>query len=119
MPGIPGMPPPLAICIIILRASKNRSTSVLTSETVRPEPLAMRSRREPSMILGFVPLGRGHRLDDRLDPVDLALVEVLELVADTAPIPGSIPMIFDIEPSLRICCICCEEVVEGEVAACR
>jgi hypothetical protein len=47
--GIPIWP---AICDIILRASKNRSTSWLTSETVTPEPLAMRSRREALMIFG-------------------------------------------------------------------
>jgi hypothetical protein len=36
IPGIPGIPPPAAICRIIFCASVNRSTSPLTSETVRP-----------------------------------------------------------------------------------
>ena len=47
-----GMPIWPAIADIILRASKKRSTSWLTSATFTPEPLAMRSRREPLMILG-------------------------------------------------------------------
>ena len=41
-----------AICFIILRASKNRLTRSLTSLTATPEPLAMRSRRDPLMIFG-------------------------------------------------------------------
>ena len=53
IPGMPGAPPPRAIDSIILRASKNRSTSWLTSDTWRPEPAAMRARREPSMIFGL------------------------------------------------------------------
>ena len=57
-PGIPGMPGipdgicPLASADIILRASKNRSTSWLTSDTSVPEPLAIRARREPFRIFG-------------------------------------------------------------------
>src|SRR5690606_19158900 len=56
MPGIapmPGTPPPRAICFIIFCAPSKRSRSWLTSEAVVPEPLAMRARREPLMILGF------------------------------------------------------------------
>src|ERR687898_959848 len=53
--GIPGTPGilPVASELIILRASKNRLTSALTSETSTPEPRAMRARREPSIILGL------------------------------------------------------------------
>ena len=52
MPGMPGMPP--FITIFIWRwASKKLVTSVDTSPTATPEPLAMRDRREPLMILGF------------------------------------------------------------------
>src|SRR5215207_6790574 len=50
----PGSPIWLPICFIILRASKKRSTSWLTSLTVTPERLAIRSRREALMILGSV-----------------------------------------------------------------
>src|SRR5690606_26802148 len=49
-PGIPIWRP---IAAIIFLASKNRSTSWLTSETWTPEPLAMRSRREALMIFGL------------------------------------------------------------------
>ncbi len=49
---VPGRPNRPAIEDIILRASKNRSTSAFTCETVDPEPLAMRSRREALMIFG-------------------------------------------------------------------
>ena len=49
---MPGMPMPPSIDDIILRASKKRSTSWLTSDTATPEPLAMRSRRDALMILG-------------------------------------------------------------------
>ena len=46
MPGIPAIPPPLAIWLIILRASRNRVTSWLTSLTWVPEPPAIRCRRD-------------------------------------------------------------------------
>ena len=81
---MPGIPPPPAIAIIILRASKNRSTSWLTVADLGPEPFAIRARREPSMIFGLARSAGRHRVDDRLDPVDLALVEVLELVLELA-----------------------------------
>src|ERR1700743_362939 len=48
-PGIPMLPTTEAI---ILRASKNRSTRLLPSDTVTPDPLAMRRRREALMIFG-------------------------------------------------------------------
>src|SRR5699024_2984346 len=47
LPIPPGPPMRPAIADIILRASKKRSTSWLTSVTVTPEPFAMRNRREP------------------------------------------------------------------------
>ena len=59
LPGMPGHagrppPPPRASCFIIFCASVNRSSSPLTSDTVTPEPLAMRSRREPLICLEWV-----------------------------------------------------------------
>jgi hypothetical protein len=44
IPGIPGMPPPI-IWRIIFWPSRNRTTSELTSPTLTPAPLAIRSRR--------------------------------------------------------------------------
>ena len=41
-----------------------------------PLPLAMRTRRAPSMIDGSVRSWRGHRLDDGLDLADLAVVDL-------------------------------------------
>ena len=102
------MPPPLANCFIILRASKKRSTSMLTSVTVRPEPLAMRDRREPSMSFGSA---RSAGVIDWM----IAWIRSISRSSKSAswsrnwPMPGSIPMIFDIEPSLRTCCICCRK----------
>ncbi len=52
-PGMPGSPMPPTICRIIFCASKNRVTRLLTSPTLTPEPVAMRARREPLMILGW------------------------------------------------------------------
>ena len=105
MPGIPGIPPPRAICIIILRASKKRSTSWLTSETWRPQPLAMRARREPSIILG---LARSAGVIDWMMAWmrSISRSSKFSSCSRNCPMPGSIPMIFDIEPSLRTCCIC-------------
>ncbi len=60
---------------IILRASKKRSTSWLTSETVTPEPLAIRSRREALMIFGSARSCRRHAADDGLHPVELTVVD--------------------------------------------
>ncbi|MEI2811390.1 MAG: hypothetical protein V9F00_14665 [Nocardioides sp.] len=106
-PGIPGIARHAAagaICSIILRASKKRSTSWLTSLTVAPEPLAMRARREPSRILG---LARSAGVIDWMiacDPVDLALVDVAptgpsDLPHARAASRGSCVS----EPILRIC----------------
>ena len=102
---MPGIPPPLAIDIIILRASKKRSTSWLTSETWRPEPLAIRARREPSIILG---LARSAGVIDWMTAWirSISRSSKFSSCSRNCPIPGSIPMIFDIEPSLRTCCIC-------------
>src|SRR3954451_13015810 len=66
--------------------------------------------------LGVGPLGRRHRLDDRLDPVDLALVEVLELVLEL-PHPGQHPHDLGHRPELADLLHLLEEVVEGELAA--
>jgi len=49
---MPGIPPP-SIWRICFWPSKKFVTSWDTSPTVVPEPLAMRSRREPLMIFGF------------------------------------------------------------------
>ena len=108
---------PLAIDIIILRASKNRSTSSLTSETWRAG-----ARGDP---------GPARAVDDlrvvaaRPGVIDWMIAWIRSISRSSkfsswsrnCPIPGSIPMIFDSEPILRTCCICCEEVVEGELAA--
>src|SRR5580693_8270096 len=51
MPPMPGMAP--IIWRIIFWPSRNRTTSWLTSPTVTPEPLAMRTRREPFRIFGL------------------------------------------------------------------
>ena len=57
---------------IIFCISLNCLTSWLTSLGWVPQPLAMRRRRDPSMIVEVGPLGRRHRADDRLHPGDLA-----------------------------------------------
>ncbi len=56
-----------------------------------------------------------HRLDDRLDPVDLALVEVLELVAEL-PHAGEHPEHLGQRAHLADLHHLLEEVVEGELA---
>ena len=73
--GRTGMPIWPAIDDIILRASKNRSTSWLTSTTVTPEPLAMRSRREALMIFGSARSCGRHAADDGLHAVELLVVD--------------------------------------------
>ena len=50
----PGMPPPFLICFIIFWAAENLSTSAFTSCTLRPDPEAMRARREPLRIFGSI-----------------------------------------------------------------
>ena len=52
---------------IILRISPNCLTSWLTCWTVVPEPLAIRSRREPLISSGWRRSYGRHRQDDRLD----------------------------------------------------
>ena len=68
---------------IILRISPNCLTSWLTCWTVVPDPLAIRSRREPLISSGRRRSSGRHREDDRLDAVELALVDLHlgELVA--------------------------------------
>ncbi len=61
------------------------------------------------------PLAGRHRLDDRLDPVDLALVEVLELVAEL-PHAGQHPEHLGQRAHLADLLHLLEEVVEGELA---
>ena len=65
----------------------------------------MRARREPSIIFG---LARSAGVIDWM----IAWIRSISRSSKfsswsrNCPIPGSIPMIFDIEPSLRTCCIC-------------
>ena len=80
-PGRPIMPP---ICFIIFCASAKRLSSWLTSMTVTPEPLAMRARREPLMIFGLV---RSPGVIERMiavDPVEVLVVELGQLVLHLA-----------------------------------
>ncbi len=99
------MPISPAICDIILRASKNRSTSWLTSETVTPEPLAMRSRREALMIFGSA---RSCGVMPRM--IACSRSSWLSSTAASAsfiwPAPGSMPSRLPIGPILRIASIC-------------
>ena len=55
-----------------LRIWPNCLTSWLTACTLVPEPLAIRSRREPLISSGPAALLGRHRQDDRLDAVELA-----------------------------------------------
>ncbi len=104
IPGIPGMPPPWAIFDIILRASKKRSTRLLTTETSTPEPLAIRARREPLMIVGSA---------RSLGVIDLMIAAVRSMSRSSmlliwsliCPMPGSIPSSLEMEPILRTCSI--------------
>ena len=72
MPGRPMLPP---ICLIIFCASAKRLSSWLTSVTVTPEPLAMRTRREALMIFG---LARSPGVIDRM----IAAIRSKSLVVD-------------------------------------
>ena len=74
MPAIP------AICFIILRASSKRSSSLLTSETVTPEPRATRALRDAFRILGCWRSCGVMRADDRHDAVDVTVVDLGELL---------------------------------------
>src|SRR4051794_28943250 len=66
--------------------------------------------------LGVRPLRRSHRGDDRLDPVDLPLVEVLELLAELAH-SGQHAHDLRQRPHLPQLLHLLQEVVEREVAA--
>ena len=65
----------------------------------------MRARREPSIILG---LARSAGVIDWMIAWmrSISRSSKFSSCSRNCPIPGSIPMIFDIEPSLRTCCIC-------------
>ena len=52
MLGMDGMPE-LLTCFIIFCAAVKRSTRLLTSETLRPQPIAIRARLEPFSTFGF------------------------------------------------------------------
>ena len=78
---MPGIPPPVASWRIIFCASTKRSTRLLTSVTVEPEPRAMRCRREPLRILWS---RRSCGVIDRMIAVTRSislLVDVLDLLA--------------------------------------
>ena len=94
-----------AICDIILRASKKRSTSWLTSETATPEPLAIRSRRDALMIFGSA---RSCGVIPRM--IACTRSRCLSSTAARAsfiwPAPGSIPSRLPIGPILRMASIC-------------
>jgi ATP-dependent DNA ligase I len=102
MPGIAGMPgmPPLNIAFICFWPSKKFVTSCATSPTATPEPLAMRDRREPLMILG---LRRSSGVMDRTmaSARSRSLSLTCSISSRCFPAPGSMPRIFPIGPSLR------------------
>lgn len=105
MPGMPGRPPPWAMRDIILRASKNRSTSPLTALTSTPEPLAIRARREPLMMVG------SWRSAGVIDLMMAAVrstsrSSMLAICSFIWPMPGSMPSSLEMEPILRTCSIC-------------
>ena len=56
----------------------------MTSDTVTPEPLAIRSRRDALMIFGSARSGGCHAADDGLHPVELAVVDRGERVLHLA-----------------------------------
>ena len=60
----------------------------MTSVTEVPEPRAIRSRRDPLMILGSVRSFVSHRVDDGVDAVELPLVDVHVLHAFELPGTG-------------------------------
>ena len=65
----------------------------------------MRARREPSMIFG---LARSAGVIDWMIASirSISRSSKLSSCSRNCPIPGSIPMILDMEPILRTCCIC-------------
>ena len=68
----------------------------------------MRARREPSMILG---LSRSAGVIEWMIAWirSISRSSKFSSCSRNCPIPGSIPMIFDSEPILRSCCICCRK----------
>ena len=78
---------PFASCAISLRIWPNCLTSWLTACTVVPDPRAIRFRREPSIRSGLRALLGRHREDDRLEPVELAIVHVRPGGAASSPCP--------------------------------
>ena len=103
MPGIPGIFPP-ASCSIILRASTNRLTRLLTSETCTPAPLAIRALREP---LRMPTSSRSAGVIEKMiASIRSTSFSSMELMASlNCPAPGSIPKILLSGPSFRSCCI--------------
>ena len=92
--------PPLNMALICFWPSKKFVTSWETSPMATPEPLAMRARREPLMILG---LRRSSGVMDRT--MASARSRSLSLTCDSSSrffaAPGSMPSRFPIGPSLR------------------
>ncbi len=77
--------PSASIWRIIFRASKNRSTSWLTSVTVHARARwRCAAGATPLMIFGVARSCGRHRPDDRLDAVELALVDVVQRVVHLA-----------------------------------
>ena len=104
MPGMPGIPPP-AICSIILRASTKRFTSLFTSETCTPAPLAIRARRDPlRMLTSSRSAGVIEKMIASIRSTSLSSIELMASL--NCPAPGSIPKILLSGPSFRSCCIC-------------
>ena len=104
-----------AICFIILRASKNRLTRSLTSPTATPDPLAMRSRREPLMIFGSA---RSAGVMPRMIACSLSSWRS-STCASWSFIwfaPGSMPRMLPIGPILRIGEHLLEEVLQRQLA---
>ena len=65
------------ICLTTAAIASNCLTRPETSDGSTPLPAAIRRRREMSISVRVVALGRGHAVDDSLDPLDLAVgVEV-------------------------------------------
>src|SRR4051812_8709429 len=105
IPGMPGMPPPRRSWRIIFCASANRSMSWLTSLTWTPEPLAMRSLREPLRMLGR---------RRSIGVIDLMIASTRSISRSSkfsswsrsSPMPGSMPSIFFSEPMFLRAAIC-------------
>ena len=117
--GIPGSDgrPPLPIDCIILRASSNRSTSPLTSDTSVPEPRGDAGPTRAVEDLRVASLRRRHRLDDRRRPGRSRARRCSRSARACRPCPGSIPSSLVSEPILPYRLHLGQEVLEGEVAA--